>query len=116
MLWSQLHPGQVTFYVLANKVETKIGTWRSFATEWLVSPSNDLYSCSFLIWSHVQPLIRFLLACLLPPRLQPTSPLPGSKLRPSVGSHSTALPVPAQPPTSCSRFSFAGVPFSPDRM
>lgn len=56
------------------KVGTKIETWRSFATEWLVSPSNDLHSCSFLIWSHVQLLIRFPLASLLP-RLQHTSPL-----------------------------------------
>lgn len=88
----------------ANKVGTKIRTWRSFATEWLVSPSNDLYSCSFLIWSHVQPLIRFPQASPLPPRLRHTSPLHCSKLRPNVGSQSTALAGPAWPPTFCSLF------------
>lgn len=75
------------------QVGTIIRTWRSFATEWLVSPSNDLYSCSFLIWSHVQPLIRFPQASPLPPRLRHTSPRHCSKLRPNVGSeHCTGRP------------------------
>lgn len=84
----------------ANTVGTRTGTWRPSATEWLVSPSNDLPSCSSLIRSHVQPLIRFPQASPLPPRLRHTSPRHCSTPRPSVGSRSTALAGPAWPEPS----------------
>lgn len=92
----------------ANQVGTIIGTWRPFATERLVSPGNDRYSCSLLIRSHVQPLIRFPQAWPPPPRLRHASPRRCSTLRPSVGSRSTALAGPAWPPTLCCPFSFSG--------
>lgn len=92
----------------ANQVGTITGTWRPFATEGLVSPGNDPYSCSLLIRSHVQPLIRFPQAWPGPPRLRHTSPRRCSTLRPSVGSRSAALAGPAWPPTSCCPFSCSG--------